>query len=411
MQCIRCGMNLQDGTSICPNCGNQISYQNTGYQQTGNSQGYYYQPNNTGQLYQDQQPRPQQMNNAQGYNNAPEYSNNQQGYTGQLYQNQRPQQNNSQGYNNNNSQGYANNQQGNDQYGQYDNYDQYDQYDNYDQYDQYDNYDNYDQYDNYNNYYNGPQNKSPVAFIIFCFLMIILTTTEFLLFIKPGVLTEKRHDKQLKEAGIEPGGSQTTAATTEVTTIATTEMTTEATTVATTEATTMATTEAITTEAPTTEATTEASYNTSESPTRADFSWYMDGWHYNGIPSDAVPLTDYTKVEGGWKMMYWWDADHVFDEYAEEGGNAYISWDGSSLSLTYVFGYIQYSETEIYDESDIAPDTYTGSPSQYGFDLVSTAYGLSISGLEFYTWNGHQCAIGASISQSGSPGAVLLIRP
>ncbi len=254
----------------------------------------------------------------------------------------------------------------------------------------------------YSDYYK----KSPAGFIAFCIIMVTLIVTEFILFIYPGTLTKKYHDKLLKDAGIVSGTEQTTEATT---TQATTEATT-ATTQATTEATTATTTESTT--AATTEATTqEVNLNTTALPSRTDFSWYMDNWHNNGIPADAVKITDYSQINGDWKMMYWWDPDQVFDAYAEEYGNASLSWNGSSLSLTYKFGVISWSSTESYDESDIAPQIYTGNDTAYGFELNDQTYELSISGLEFYSWNGAQYAFGVTLTQSGDPGTVLLVRP
>ncbi|MBQ8913998.1 MAG: hypothetical protein IJ054_08160, partial [Lachnospiraceae bacterium] len=251
-----------------------------------------------------------------------------------------------------------------------------------------------------------PYEKSPIGFIIFCIIMVALTVTEFLLFIKPGFLTEKRHDKLIEEANL------TTEATTEITTteVATTEITsTEETTEATT--TEAPTTEATTTEAPTTEATTtEANLNTTELPVNTDFSLYTSNWHYNGLPSDARKITDYSQINGDWKMMYWWDPDHVFDSYAEELGNASLVFDGSVLSLTYKYGYIQWENSESYDESYIEPTTYTGSENADGFEIYNS-YGFSIYGLEFYTINGSQYGFGSTISQSGEVATVLLVRP
>ncbi len=358
-----------------PNCpmNNQNSYPNSQINYNG-----YGQYDNNSQYDQ--------------YGNNEQYSNN-----GQFGNNGYDQ------YGNNGYDQYANN--GYDQYGNNEQYNNNGQFGN-NGYDQYGNNGQYDDYDSYN--YSGYNQKSPAGFIIFCIVIASLCITEFILFIAPGVLTKKRHDMLLKKAGIETTNSTTeaTTSTTEATTVATTE----ATTVATTEATTAATTEATT--AATTEATTEAvNLNTTELPSRSSFSWYMDSWHYNGIPADAVKITDYNLINGDWKMMYWWDADQVFDAYAEEYGNASLSWNGSSLSLTYKFGYITWSETESYDESDIPPDTYVGNDTEYGFEITSQTYGLSISGLEFYSWNGAQYAFGVTLSQSGDPGTVLLVRP
>ena len=378
MQCFRCGANLPNGNTVCPNCGtNLINYQANPQQMTN------VPINSSQQMYTNQTYSNQQTNTF---------------YPNQTYANQQP-------YNN---QVYTNQQQ-------------------------YANMMNNPQAYNYQ-----PVKKSSGGFIAFCFIMIILTVTEFILFIKPGILTEKRHDKLLEEAGTNITSNQTTeasnttASTSTITTEATTteSTTTEATTTeattteattteaTTTEATTTetttteaATTEATTTEAATTQATTqEVNLNTTELPTVEDFSWYMDNWHYKGVPSDAVRITDYSQINGDWKMMYWWDADQVFDAYAEEIGNASLNWNGSTLSLTYKYGYIQWNDSERYDESDIAPTTYTGSENQDGFEVISS-YGFSIYGLVFYSWNGAQYGFGVTLSQSGEPGTVLLVRP
>ena len=287
-------------------------------------------------------------------------------------------------------------------------------------------------------------NKGNKGFITFVIIIVLVTVTEFILFIKPGVLTEKRRERLRNEGSgtsvaqsdggrgknTISGGSKvsteetgektqkstaeatddTTEKKTKKTTAAVTEESTEKVTEKTTEKKTKKTTEVSTEES--TEETTEESdfFSTDERPGLRDFDWFIEDYMNGNYIENAVDITDHKALNGGWKVMLFTDPYNTMNAYSLRFLNGTMTTSGNKVKLTLDY-YRMYEggDGSYVDETDRQKETFS-SEWQNMFVEFDTGYS-KITVYYFCEKGGKQYAIGNVEWISGEYGYFAMVRP
>ena len=303
-------------------------------------------------------------------------------------------------------------------------------------------------------------NKGNKGFITFVIIIVLVTVTEFILFIKPGVLTEKRRERLRNEGSgtsvaqsdggrgknTISGGSKvsteengektqkstaeatddttekktkkTTAAVTEESTEKVTEKTTEKKTKKTTEVSTEESTEKTTekktkktTEVKTEETTEESDFfSTDERPGLRDFDWFIEDYMNGNYIENAVDITDHKALNGGWKVMLFTDPYNTMNAYSLRFLNGTMTTSGNKVKLTLDY-YRMYEggDGSYVDETDRQKETFS-SEWQNMFVEFDTGYS-KITVYYFCEKGGKQYAIGNVEWISGEYGYFAMVRP
>ena len=287
-------------------------------------------------------------------------------------------------------------------------------------------------------------NKGNKGFITFVIIIVLVTVTEFILFIKPGVLTEKRRERLRNEGSgtsvaqsdggrgknTISGGSKvstektgektqkstaeatddTTEKKTKKTTAAVTEESTEKVTEKTTEKKTKKTTEVSTEES--TEETTEESdfFSTDERPGLRDFDWFIEDYMNGNYIENAVDITDHKALNGGWKVMLFTDPYNTMNAYSLRFLNGTMTTSGNKVKLTLDYYRMYEGGDDSYvDETDRQKETFS-SEWQNMFVEFDTGYS-KITVYYFCEKGGKQYAIGNVEWISGEYGYFAMVRP
>ena len=151
-------------------------------------------------------------------------------------------------------------------------------------------------------------------------------------------------------------------------------------------------------------------FSTDERPVNSDFTgWYVQDVYSNGIPSDAVIITDFDDILGSWKGMIYADIKGEYGKRVVQMTNMIITGTGKKTSLTvdwYVRHDIDGEKTE--NEEDKKDTEYTGSWD--GGKLTVSGSG-TIRFDTFYEYNGKQYAVGEVDSLFGVPAVAAMVRP
>lgn len=150
-------------------------------------------------------------------------------------------------------------------------------------------------------------------------------------------------------------------------------------------------------------------FSTSTRPELSDFYWYMDDVYYEGLPYDSTPITEFSKLTGGWKALFYYDPDFTMDAYGFDYLNVTIGGSVDSVQLTVDWYKTNFGGYEEYDISDEEDSVLYGAFEQGGMYLSGDGFGIWIT--EFYYLNGRQYAVGYMELQSGEPTYVALVRP
>ena len=147
-----------------------------------------------------------------------------------------------------------------------------------------------------------------------------------------------------------------------------------------------------------------------EPPEPEDFYWYMDEVYTNGIPADAMQVTNFSELVGSWKALFWFDPENSVDSYGMTLLNIDIGGDAGSTTLTCRW-YMMYSgsDDEVYDLTGTDDTVMSGFADEYG--LTAGVPGAEITLGYFYMLDGRQYAIGIYELQSGEPAYVAMMRP
>ena len=300
-------------------------------------------------------------------------------------------------------------------------------------------------------------NKGNKGFITFVIIIVLVTVTEFILFIKPGVLTEKRRErlrnegsgtsvaqsdggrgkntisggskvsteetgektqKSTAEATDDTTEKKTTAAVTDESTEKVTEKTTEKKTKKTTEVSTEESTEKTTekktkktTEVKTEETTEESDFfSTDERPGLRDFDWFIEDYMNGNYIENAVDITDHKALNGGWKVMLFTDPYNTMNAYSLRFLNGTMTTSGNKVKLTLDY-YRMYEggDGSYVDETDRQKETFS-SEWQNMFVEFDTGYS-KITVYYFCEKGGKQYAIGNVEWISGEYGYFAMVRP
>ncbi|NLT13152.1 MAG: zinc-ribbon domain-containing protein [Clostridiales bacterium] len=154
---------------------------------------------------------------------------------------------------------------------------------------------------------------------------------------------------------------------------------------------------------------TETDFSTSARPDLSDFLWYIDSVYYEGVPANAVPITEFSELTGGWKAFFYYDPENTMDAYGFEYLNAVIGGTEVSVEITLDWYLINFGGYEEYDISDTEDSQLYGSFEFGGITGSGDGYVLYIT--EFYYLNGRQYGVGYMELQSGEPTYVALVRP
>ena len=300
-------------------------------------------------------------------------------------------------------------------------------------------------------------NKGNKGFITFVIIIVLVTVTEFILFIKPGVLTEKRRErlrnegsgtsvaqsdggrgkntisggskvsteetgektqKSTAEATDDTTEKKTTAAVTDESTEKVTEKTTEKKTKKTTEVSTEESTEKTTekktkktTEVKTEETTEESDFfSTDERPGLRDFDWFIEDYMNGNYIENAVDITDHKALNGGWKVMLFTDPYNTMNAYSLRFLNGTMTTSDNKVKLTLDY-YRMYEggDGSYVDETDRQKETFS-SEWQNMFVEFDTGYS-KITVYYFCEKGGKQYAIGNVEWISGEYGYFAMVRP
>ncbi|SEF77167.1 hypothetical protein SAMN04487934_10374 [Eubacterium ruminantium] len=306
--------------------------------------------------------------------------------------------------------------------------------------------------------------KKNTGFIVFVITIILFTVTEFLLFIKPGFLTEKRREKLLKaettenvasgngkrekssiekstekntddeeitastektkkttaektedstEKTTEKKTKKTTAEKTEDSTEKTTEKKTKKTTAEKTEESTEKTTEKKTEKKTTeknTEEATESPFDTTERPDVEDFYWFINDYMNGEYVRDAKEIDKYSDLNGNWKVMIYTNPFNEKGEYTMQFLNCRITASTKKIKLVMDF-YRVFSGTDskYYDETDRKKEIYTADWDKW-FAEVETGYS-KFQLYAFFTKDDKQYIVGNVEWNSGEYGYIVFVRP
>ena len=143
-----------------------------------------------------------------------------------------------------------------------------------------------------------------------------------------------------------------------------------------------------------------------------DFRWSTEnGAYWTNLSSDAVRLTDYKAIQGGWKAYLLDDPSGKQSEYSVERlANIRISGSENSALATIDWYYVFLgSEGEGYDDN--SPDTeFSGTWSLADGELAALGAGKLILGNFCYD-NGHEYGTGIYMWPDGVEAVIALVRP
>lgn len=151
------------------------------------------------------------------------------------------------------------------------------------------------------------------------------------------------------------------------------------------------------------------SLSTNKRPDLGDFLWYVEGVFYDGIPTDAAPITDFAVLAGGWKGLIIYDPENEHGENAMEFLNVNIAGKLDNLSLTLDW-YLMFiaGAGESFDETDMEDSVFRGKWEADG--LWASGPG-TIRLTKFYELNNNQYAIGTMDTPDGIPAYIAMVRP
>ena len=154
---------------------------------------------------------------------------------------------------------------------------------------------------------------------------------------------------------------------------------------------------------------TDVSLSTEERPDLADFLWYTEDVHYNGVPSDAAAITSLDTLTGGWKALIIYDPDNSMDSNAYEFLNIGLAGTADDLSLTLDWYLIFWgNEGEGFDETDMENTVFHGKWENGGLRASGTG---TIRLERFYSLHDKQYAAGTMDTPDGIPAFIALVRP
>ena len=150
-------------------------------------------------------------------------------------------------------------------------------------------------------------------------------------------------------------------------------------------------------------------FSSSTRPELSDFYWYMDDVYYEGLPYGRTPITEFSKLTGGWKALFYYDPEGTMDAYGFDYLNVAIGGTVDSVQMKLDWYKTNFGGYEEYDISD-EEDTVLYGTFESG-SLYISGDGNYMGITDFYYLNGRQYAVEFIDLQSGEPTYVALVRP
>jgi hypothetical protein len=141
-------------------------------------------------------------------------------------------------------------------------------------------------------------------------------------------------------------------------------------------------------------------------PDYYDFDWYISDVSVNGVPGNAVRITELGEILGDWKAYNHYDPDNTTGNTCEMLFNLELSVEEAGVKALFDWYYVKYAKNEE-AEYETSSTTYIGNWNNGSLHAESKG---SIEITEFYELDGKQYAVGTMLDRKGVPAVVALVR-
>jgi hypothetical protein len=137
-----------------------------------------------------------------------------------------------------------------------------------------------------------------------------------------------------------------------------------------------------------------------------DFDWYISDVSVNGVPENAVQITELGDILGDWKAYNHYDPNNTTGNTCEMLFNLELSVEEAGVKALFDWYYTKYAKNEE-AEYENSTTTYIGNWNNGSLHAESKG---SIDISEFYELDGKQYAVGTMLDRNGVPAVVALVR-